>query len=151
MGKGGCAVAKEDIVSVLDKEREEKVQSQPKFYWAHDEEPHRRRWVKQRRFQSFGAICYFLVLSNMSYVVIITTESKRFWANTRRWRSTWASIHRPSTKLRSGLPSNSSRSTSCREHRGIHGFSVVTLYLDPSTTWWLLQCTSYHIISVRKG
>ncbi len=46
MGKGGCAVAaKQDnmVVSVLDKEREEKVQNQPKFYWAHDEEPHRRR------------------------------------------------------------------------------------------------------------
>ena len=46
MGKGGCAVAaKQDNmdVSVLDKEREEKVQNQPKFYWAHDEEPHRRR------------------------------------------------------------------------------------------------------------
>ena len=44
MGKGGCAVAvKQDVVSVLDKEREEKIQNQPKFYWAHDEEPHRRR------------------------------------------------------------------------------------------------------------
>jgi sphingolipid delta-4 desaturase len=42
MGKGGCAVAKQDIVSVLEKEREDKVQKQPKFYWAHDEEPHRR-------------------------------------------------------------------------------------------------------------
>ena len=56
MGKGGCKLAAGggviapakgkdvgDEVSVLEKERQEKIQSEPKFYWAHDEEPHRRR------------------------------------------------------------------------------------------------------------
>jgi hypothetical protein len=43
MGKGGCQVARETLVSALDNEREEKIKNQPKFYWAHDEEPHRRR------------------------------------------------------------------------------------------------------------
>lgn len=43
MGKGGCQVARETLVSALNNEREEKIKNQPKFYWAHDEEPHRRR------------------------------------------------------------------------------------------------------------
>ena len=30
-------------VSVLEKERQEKIEASSKFYWAHDEEPHRRR------------------------------------------------------------------------------------------------------------
>ena len=30
-------------VSVLEKERQEKIDASSKFYWAHDEEPHRRR------------------------------------------------------------------------------------------------------------
>lgn len=57
MGKGGCkstsaggAVAPGkgrggdgSEVSVLEKERRQKIDAEPKFYWAHDEEPHRRR------------------------------------------------------------------------------------------------------------
>ena len=56
MGKGGCAstpaagiaAAKEEkaggeISTVLEKERQQKINAEPKFYWAHDEEPHRRR------------------------------------------------------------------------------------------------------------
>ena len=61
MGGGGCKTALEDgvtpsteeretsvnnfkhIPGALEIEREEKVKAQPKFYWAHDEEPHRRR------------------------------------------------------------------------------------------------------------
>jgi uncharacterized protein YcfL len=30
-------------LSVLEKERQQKIIAEPKFYWAHDEEPHRRR------------------------------------------------------------------------------------------------------------
>mmetsp|Transcript_27523 Transcript_27523/g.49627 ORF Transcript_27523/g.49627 Transcript_27523/m.49627 type:complete len:367 (-) Transcript_27523:336-1436(-) len=57
MGKGGCksatavgavvAPAKENTdgseISVLEEERQQKMEAEPKFYWAHDEEPHRRR------------------------------------------------------------------------------------------------------------
>ena len=57
MGKGGCkapptTTADDDCVVVglaetydiiLEKEREEKKAAEPKFYWADDEEPHRRR------------------------------------------------------------------------------------------------------------
>ena len=58
MGKGGCkstpaagvaAPAKEEenaggsISTVLEKERQQKIDAEPKFYWARDEEPHRRR------------------------------------------------------------------------------------------------------------
>lgn len=32
-------------VSTLEKERQEKIESSAKFYWANDEEPHRRRSV----------------------------------------------------------------------------------------------------------
>lgn len=40
-----CAVDVQENTasSALEKEREEKIKNQPKFYWAHDEEPHRRR------------------------------------------------------------------------------------------------------------
>jgi hypothetical protein len=31
------------MVTMLEKERQQKINSEPKFYWAHDEEPHRRR------------------------------------------------------------------------------------------------------------
>lgn len=58
MGKGGCISsssmansmpAKEggngngSTMSALEKERQQKINAEPKFYWAHDEEPHRRR------------------------------------------------------------------------------------------------------------
>ncbi len=50
MGKGGCKSASSRVDNamhakkeVLEKERQEKINSEPKFYWAHDEEPHRRR------------------------------------------------------------------------------------------------------------
>ncbi len=54
MGKGGCVpptTGGGDVdgkgssidVTVLEKEREEKKRAEPKFYWADDEEPHRRR------------------------------------------------------------------------------------------------------------
>lgn len=32
-------------ISTLEKERQEKIESSAKFYWANDEEPHRRRLV----------------------------------------------------------------------------------------------------------
>mmetsp|Transcript_13319 Transcript_13319/g.17237 ORF Transcript_13319/g.17237 Transcript_13319/m.17237 type:complete len:371 (-) Transcript_13319:122-1234(-) len=61
MGKGGFAVVKREAamaaqaatqldhsggreeLNVLDKERREKIEATPKFFWANDEEPHRRR------------------------------------------------------------------------------------------------------------
>jgi len=55
MGKGGCippasggalAPGKDkdgSDISVLEKERQQKIDAEPKFYWANDEEPHRRR------------------------------------------------------------------------------------------------------------
>ncbi len=54
MGKGGCVPpttgggggdgnGSSIDVTVLEKEREEKKRAEPKFYWADDEEPHRRR------------------------------------------------------------------------------------------------------------
>ena len=57
MGKGGCKVPPtttadddcgdvgiaETYDNILKKEREEKKAAEPKFYWADDEEPHRRR------------------------------------------------------------------------------------------------------------
>jgi hypothetical protein len=57
MGKGGCksSAVKEKVMpakesnnnkggaTLLEKERQEKINAEPKFYWAHDEEPHRRR------------------------------------------------------------------------------------------------------------
>jgi hypothetical protein len=59
MGKGGCkapstltttaddncgiVVGLVEYDTILKKEREEKKIAEPKFYWADDEEPHRRR------------------------------------------------------------------------------------------------------------
>jgi len=47
MAKKAVAFAKEkndsSEISVLEKERQEKVDAEPRFYWANDEEPHRRR------------------------------------------------------------------------------------------------------------
>ena len=58
MGKGGCVPAtavggfpsekeskSNDVgeISTLEKERLQKIEDMPKFYWADDEEPHRRR------------------------------------------------------------------------------------------------------------
>ena len=51
MGKGGCKSTSSSRVNnamtakkeVLVKERQQKINSEPNFYWAHDEEPHRRR------------------------------------------------------------------------------------------------------------
>jgi hypothetical protein len=49
MGKGGCVPPPDatggvdNDVPILVKEREEKKLAEPKFHWADDEEPHRRR------------------------------------------------------------------------------------------------------------
>jgi hypothetical protein len=57
MGKGGCkapssttadddcgiVVGLVEYDTILKKEREEKKIAEPKFYWADDDEPHRRR------------------------------------------------------------------------------------------------------------
>jgi hypothetical protein len=54
MGKGGCKPSlsgesgpvknnNQKETSILEKERKEKIQAEPNFIWAYDEEPHRRR------------------------------------------------------------------------------------------------------------
>jgi hypothetical protein len=48
MGKGGCVSSSGTTAplqqeSNLEKERKDKMNAEPKFIWAHDEEPHRRR------------------------------------------------------------------------------------------------------------
>lgn len=53
MGKGGCKSSSgesgpgkndyQNEMSTLEKERREKIQAEPNFLWARDEEPHRRR------------------------------------------------------------------------------------------------------------
>ena len=153
MGKGGCAVVKENnsVVSALDNERDEKMKNQPKFYWAHDEEPHRRRWAQCKVvLRCCSSQFYYLTtcLYNSHHYII---GSKRFWSNTLLWSSICASINLPSTRWPSGFPSNSSRSMFCRELLGTPGSSAVTLYLDPLITWWLLQCTSYLSTLALRG
>eukprot|EP01083_Nonionella_stella_P167667 564151_1 len=85
MGKGGCippasggALAtgkdKDDSdISVLEKERQQKIDAEPKFYWANDEEPHRRR--KQEILQKHPVLKKYMGID-------ITTKFKvLFWVS----------------------------------------------------------------------
>lgn len=86
MGKGGCKLAAGggviapakgkdvgDEVSVLEKERQEKIQSEPKFYWAHDEEPHRRR--KQEILKKYPVLKKYMGIDTSTKLKVV------FWVS----------------------------------------------------------------------
>ncbi|KAL7521759.1 hypothetical protein ACHAWX_006440 [Stephanocyclus meneghinianus] len=80
MGKGGCKSSSlgescpiknknQNKTSILEKERKEKIQAEPKFIWAYDEEPHRRR--KQEILLKYPSIKKFMGIDpNTKYKVV---------------------------------------------------------------------------------
>ena len=66
-------------VSTLQKERQEKIESSAKFYWANDEEPHRRRSViiMLRNNTKLIYLCYFVIPDYLSPSSLYATQEAR--------------------------------------------------------------------------